>query len=644
MVSREPIDQQPITKEITVKTKPNKKLQEMEQNFKWWLAQTDDELCGQLLSTTSYLKKVNEPRVRQASIFTRLFSGKPLYNYLANVSTLDNSQQLPIGRPTANVVYSCTDTLVSRVTQDRPRPVFLTDNSHYKERNLSNKLNSFMMGELFRTKSYDLGALALRDACILGDGFLKVFPMNNKVQVERVLSTELLTDYNDAYKGNPRNLIQMKSVDRGVLLSLMPEKADIILAAQQGTIDKSPLSTETVSDQFIVSEGWHLESSEGAGDGRHVIVCSAGVILDESWTKPTFPFVKMPYNPNIVGYFSQGLAEILMPTQMEIYKMLIIASQSIELMGVPRILIDEMSKILETSFNNNIGTIIKYNRTPPIFNNAQSNNPEIYQWIQWLISNAFQMSGISALSAASQKPAGLNSGEAIRSYDDIQTDRFAALAKRYQNIYPDLSYLMIDCAADIQKLTGKYTTVYPDKDGTREIDLPEAETVLQDTYIIQCSEESALSKDPAGRKSQISEMLAAGEIDKTEFRRLMAEPDLKQADSLANALENRILFCLDAIVEKGKSGFKRPDIYMLDPTDIASTRAVQYINLYQTTDMEESKLQLLRDWWTQVQTLKQQANPPQPQPAPVPGAAPEPGALQVAPPNPSIAPTSGVQV
>ena len=106
--------------------------------FKWWEAQDDKTLAQQLLSTTDYLKRTNVARIRQASIFTRLFSGKPLFNPLiASDSKLDQSNQLPIGRPTANVCYSCTDTLVSRISQDRPKPIFLPDGGNYKERNLA---------------------------------------------------------------------------------------------------------------------------------------------------------------------------------------------------------------------------------------------------------------------------------------------------------------------------------------------------------------------------------------------------------------------------------------------------------------------------------------------------------------------------
>lgn len=643
MATKVPIEEKIRDKEIVVKTKSKTRL-ESNRTYKWWLAQNDDDLVAQLLSTTAYLSKVSMPRIKQASIYTRLFSGKPLYNYLSNVSTLDNSQQLPIGRPTANVCYSCTDTLVSRLTQDKPKPTFLTDNGHYKERLLATQLNNFIMGEFYRTKAYELGAFALRDACVIGDGLLKVFPQNEKVCLERTLETELLVDYNDAYYNDPRTLIQKKLVDRETMMALFPDKADMLMKAQHGNVDNTPLSTETVSDQFILSEGWRLPTTKDSNDGRHAIVCSAGIIEDEMWNKPTFPFVKIGYNPNIVGWFSQGLCEILMPTQMEIYKMLIIASQAIELMGVPRIYIDELSKIVETAFNNNIGTIIKGRGKAPEFLNATSNAPEIYEWIKWLIENAYQMSGVSAMSAASQKPAGLNSGEAQRVFLNTQDTRFAALQRRYQNLYTDLSYLMIDCAKDIAKETGKYLTVYPDKDGTREVDLPKA-AILRDTYVIQCFEESSLPKDPAGRQARLSEMLASGEITNQEFRRLSAMPDLQQSDALANALEERILHDLDAIIEKGVSGYSPPDEFLLDPTDLATTLSVNYINKYAVTDIEEFKMQLLRDYFTAVQNLKQQAMPP-PVAAPLPSAVVPHGTQgpMVAPPAPSIGPTSNVQV
>lgn len=615
----------------------SKKDKDIATPFKWWLAQNDRELVAQTLSTTDYLKKTNAIRVRQCSIFARLTSGKPLYNFLASSSTLDNSNQLPIGRPTANICFSATDTLCARISQDRPAPTFLTDAGHFKEQILAERCNQFLAGELYRTKAYDLAALQLRDGTYFGDGFIKVFAQDNKVKLERTLTTELLTDWDDAYYNDPRQLIHVKLVDRGTFLDLFPDHADIVAAAQTGHVDSTPRSTESITDRFIISEAWHLPSGEDATDGRHVIVCSAGVLLDKPYTRKRFPVVKFSFNPSPVGWYSQGLVEILMPTQMEIYRQLIVGSQNFELMGVPRVLIEEMSKILETSFNNRVGSIIKYRNTPPEFVNASSNEPGWLPYVQWLIQNAYQISGISALSATGSKPAGLNSGESIREFDRVQDSRQNIIAQRYQNIFTDLSYLMIDVASDIAKETGKYLTVYPGKDGTREVDFKHIRT-LKDTYVIQCFEASSLPKDPAGRQARLSEKLAAGEITVLEFRRLSANPDLKQSDSLALALYDRIQSNLDAIIEDGKKGYEAPDQYILDPTDLATQLTVNYINKYIITDIEPEKIELLQNYFTQIQDLKRDANPPPPV-APPPG-----GQLPIQPPEPSVAPTSGAQV
>lgn len=613
------------------------------QTYQWWAAGNEHDLCNQLISTANYLQSTQQYRIKQASVYARVYSGKPLLNYALNSKLLDTQNVMPLNKPTMNVVQSCIDTLNSRITQSRPRPVFLTDNGNYKERNLSKQLNAFINGEFFRCKAYEKGADILRDAEALGDGLIKIFEHDKKVALERVLETEVYVDKNDAYYGNPRGLIHIKLADRHSVEAMFAKEEGIVAAAQRAYVDSSGESTETVVDQIILIEGWHLPSIPGSDDGRHSIVCSSGTLLDEKWEKPTFPFVKMSYNSNLVGWWSQGLAETLMGTQIEINKLLITMSNAINLIGVPRIFIDEMSKVLETAFNNNIGTIVKYRGTKPIYEVAQCIPQEMYDHLQRLITYAYQQSGISALSATSEKPAGLNSGQAIRSYDDLQTDRFASLAKRYENFYVELAYQMIDLAKDIAERDGSYSTIYPNKDGTREIDLPKA-GILKDTYVIQCYDESSLPRDAAGRYARLSEMLASGEISLQEFRRLSGFPDLEQSDKLANALEERLLQILDAIVEKGSSGYVVPDPFMLDPTDLATTLCVQYINLYSGAKLEEEKMQLLRDFFTQVQVLKQAAMPPPAMGAAVPAGQTGQSSLPVAPPTPSVAPTSGAAV
>lgn len=650
--TKEPIDFTMRPQEKVVESFTKKKLPDTA--FTWWTAQNDKDLLSQGLSTTEYLKRTNATRIRQASIYTRLDCGKPLYNFMASNATLDSSNQMPIGRPTANVVHANTETFVSLLTQDKPKPIFLTDNGNYKERLLAKEANAFIQGELFRTEAYDKVRIMIKDGGVIGDGFLKVYPKHNKVHIDRVLQTELLVDFLDGYYGHPRQLAHLKMIPRSVAYEEFPKGAQYIAQAQAGMVDSTPKSVETISDNIIVSEMWHLPSAPDAKDGRHIILCNEGVLLDETWERQRFPFVKWGYNPNMVTWWSQGLAEILMPIQMEIYRSLIVASQSLELMAVPRIYIDELAEIMETAFNNRIGTIIKgRGGQPPQILNWQANNQEMYNWIQWLITLSSDMCGVSEMSSQAKKSPGLNSGEAIREANDLQSARFATQESRYQKIFVDLSYQIIDCASDIVDETGKYMTVYPSKDGTREVDFKHIKK-LKDTYIIQCFDESSLPKDPAGRQAKLSEMLAAGEITMQEFRRLSNFSDLEQSDKLATALQERIFYCLDDIIENGDKNWDNiaPDNFILDPDDMASTYCVNYINLYAPTNLEEEKRQLLRDWFTQVKDCKDQvaqqaaaqAQAAQMQAQAQSQSPPQQQQLQVAPPNQSLGPTSNAQV
>lgn len=603
---------------ITVKTKVGDKNQA--KSYKWWRAKSKTELCSQVLDTAAFLKQQQQYRYRQAAIYARLYGNMPLFNFAGtNISQQSMANNLPIDRPTMNVVQSCIDTLTSRVTQSRPRPVFLTDNGDYRERNTAKRLNNFIMGEFYQTKAYGLGELIIRDAQVLGTGCLKILEIDNKVAIERFLAPSLLVDENEACFGNPRQLFQFMLVDRDVLADRMPEFRSEIAKAEQAYIDNSAESTSTASDQVMVCEAWHLPSGKDSDDGRHVMACTSGVILDEPWEKPKFPFVFMNYSPKVMDFWGQGLAEQLMGTQVEINKLLMTISQSINLVGVPRVFVEDGSKIVKAHLNNQVGAIVTYRGTKPIYEVAPCVPQELYGQLERLVQYAYQQSGVSALAAAAQKPAGLNSGEAIRNYDDLQSDRFAALVRRYDNFYVELAYQIIDKAKDIAIREGTYETVYTDKHSAKKIDLPNVK-ILDDPFVIQCFDASSLPRDPAGRLQRVTEMMQSGMISMEEGRRLIDYPDIEQVDKLANASEERILQILDDIVEKGK--YTPPDPFM--NLQKAMELVTQYYNLYSSAKLEEDKCQQLRDFFTQVQALIQEATQPTPAPAqPQPQAVPE---------------------
>ncbi len=609
---------------ITFKTRPDSETMTL---APWWQERNPDRAAALMLTSAAYLKETQAYRYRQAAIYARLYGNQSLYSFAgSNINKMDQTQGLPQERPTFNLVQSVTDTLVSRISQSRPQPVFLTDNGDYKQRNLAKKLNNFILGEFFHTKAYDLATIALRDALVEGTGVVHTYETpDHRVGLERVLLTELLIDPNEAMYGDPRQLYRVKLVDRQVLMANFPKLKDKIMMAAKGYPDNSADTSKTVSDLVMVVESWHLRSGKNTDDGRHVMAISSGFLINEEYTKDRFPFTFIHYAPRLLGFWSQGVAEQLMGTQMELNSILFTIARAIKLVGVPRIFVEDGSKVVSSHFNNEVGSIVKFRGTKPQYEVAQSNAPELYAERDKLIAYGYQQSGVSALQASSQKPQGLDSGEAIRTYDDISTDRFASLSRRYDNFFVELTYQIIDLAKDIAIEQGSYSTVYPNKNGTKEIDLPKA-AMIEDAFIVQCFTQSSLPKDPAGRLAKVTEMVQSGMITLQEGRRLLDYPDLEQIEKLANASEERIFQILDDIIESGK--YTQPDPFM--DLELATKLTTQYINLYASAKLEESKASMLRDFFNQIQTLVQAAMPPaQPagpaqQGAPTPQAAPQP--------------------
>lgn len=601
----------------------------------WWLAEDDKKLAEELCGTAAYLKTNQAYRMRQLAVDVRLYSGLSIYSYAgSNVAKMDRTKTLPDDRPTFNLIQACTDTLVSRLGQSKPEPKFLTDTGNYKQRHLGQRLNSFILGEFYQTKVYEKAVRMLRDCIVMGTGFLKVYEgANGKVAVDRVLATDLFFDDNDVLNGDPQTMYQLKLVDRDRLMANSEKKYKSTIANTPNSYpDNSPDSGRTVSDQIMVIEGWKLPSGDdpkapGYIPGRHVLATIGGVIFEEEWNKPKFPFVSMKYSDPFLGFFGQGLATQLFGTQLTLNRILYTISRAITLVGVPRVFIEQSSKVVKAHNNNEVGVIITYSGTKPSYEVAPCNAPELYAERDKLIQYGFQQCGVSMMQATSQKPQGLDSGEAQRVYDDISTDRMAELSNKYDKVFVDLAYLIADTAKDIAKRDGKYQTVYPNKDGTKEIDLP-AMKFLNDPFVIQCFTESSLPRTPAGRIQTVTELVQAGMLSIKEGYRLMrlGGDGLEQMDRLNNASEERIFQMLDGIVEDGD--YTPPDSFL--DLDLAAELNVKYINLYLAAKLEEDKADMLRTYFSQVQTLKQAALAPQL--AAVPG--------QGAPANPEPTPTS----
>jgi len=591
---------------------------------RWWMLKGQDA-ADSISGTLNLIRDAQSFRATQWIVSARLY-GNLAPTTLAGVSFSKIAAQQPAlrDRISYNLVQSVVDTVVAKVTRNRPRPFFLTSGGDYRKQREAKKLNAFLEGVFYENSTQDIGKVVFRDASVWGDGFIHVFAKGDRVCHERVMSSEIFVDDVESLYGQPRQMHRVKQVDRQVLFDLFPENADMIGGAKPSRTEEAGRSI--VADMITVRESWHLPSGPGADDGKHCITIDGAVLGEmEPWPHSFFPFARVQWSPRLYGYWGQGLAEQLQNIQLEINKLLWVIQRSMHLMGSFKVFIENGSKIVKEHLNNDVGSIINYTGTPPMYVTPPIVAPEVYAHLQTLINKGYEQAGVSQLAASSLKPEGLNSGRAIREYNDIQTDRLSVPSKSYEQMFMDVGRLSIEVVKMIAASDKGYQVRVPGKKSLAMIEWKDIKLNDED-YVMQCFPVSSLPNDPAGRLATIQEYAQAGFLTPRQARRLLDFPDLEQVESLANAEEEYLQSVFDRIVDDGD--YTSPD--PLDDLQLSKQLCLEYYAKGKFNNLREDRLELLRRYLEQINEIEQAMMPPAPMPLPMPGATGEP----IAPPMP----------
>lgn len=592
---------------------------------RWWTL-TGDACAHSISEVLTILRPEQDARIANYTVSERLYG-----NMQRPAGSSPNGFYISRdGRLSYNVTASCIDTLVSRISKNRPRPLFVTSNGRHRNRTKAKLLNAFVEGVFNEGKVYVLGLRAVRDALVWGDGFLHVYERDGRVAFERVPVSELWVDEVEAAYGQPRQMHRVRLVDRLMLEESFPDQAARIRQADRPVLTGG--SANHIADAVLVRESWHLRSGPEADDGRHVISIEGTVLLEEEWTADWFPFARFSWSEPLTGWYGQGLAEQLRPTQLEINSLLALIQRSNRLGGTFKVLIEATSKIVTEHLNNDVGAIIRYSGDrPPQYVTPPMVQPELYQQVASCIQRAYMQSGISELSAGGSKPAGVTAARALRELTDIESDRFASVGQAYDAFFVELGRLAVETAKRIAESGEGYEvrTRALNQIDWKDIDLKD------DSYEVRVFSVSSLSRDPVGRFAQIEEFTQAGFYSPREARRLFELPDVARAESLANAAEDYLTMILDRMVDDGIYTAPEP----LDDLQLALELGLQYYQEAKAAELDEDRLELLRTFLAQVEAeLKASETAQQPN---EPGAPEEPpadlelGALAGDAPHPS---------
>lgn len=589
---------------------------------KWW-EQPEGEMHAHIFGVVKQIREKQSHRTLNNLRFARLYANMEILGLQAGLfAQVADPKSFLTNRMSFNVIAACIDTASSKIGKQKTRPLFLTEDGDWSLQRRAELLTRFMEGSFDSMGTgtgdnrtlYGIGRRAFVDAAVFGTGVAKFYvdEAEKCVKAERCLVEEIVVDENEGMYEGPRQLHQEKLVHREVLIDLFPKHAEKIRAAASG-LDAKYLG-QSSADMIKVVESWHLPSKADKSDGKKVIAIDGCTLDCDDWKRDYFPFLFQRWKPRLLGFYGSGIAEELVGIQLEINKTLRTIAMAQHLMAVPQTWLEMSNKVNVKQIDNEIGGVKFYTGAPPIFATPSAMPSEVYSHLENLYRKAFEVVGISQLSAASAKPAGLNAAVALREYQDIESERFALVQQRYQDFYIEAAYMTMDLMEDL----GNPKVRVADGSATKEISWKDAR-IDREKLKIRAYPTDVLPSQPAGKLQKVQELMQAGFFDKEESMELLDFPDLKHVVSLKVSSRQNIRRILEKIVETGD--YISPEPY----TNLQMARflAQAYYEKGQVDGMPEDKLDLLRRYMDDVQALSQ---PPPADPA----AAQAPGMAEAA--------------
>lgn len=548
--------------------------------------------------------------------------------------------------PKYNLLAQCSDALHARVYSHRPFLFVCPIDGDFKARIKSKKLTRFLDACFFDLKLWPIIEQMGADCRTWGSAFLKVDVSQDKkrIEVTRLLRDEVVIDDNEMNAGSlPMHMGIRLFVSKGVLLARYkdnPAACEAIMGAPKSSNGCYLGSDLDTTDVIVLREAW----ARKVGDvpGRHTLTVGNYALVDEPYDKDHFPIARLVFNDLNVGYFGQGMPEMVMGLVRSLDFQLAAIDENHRRASWPRIGIESGSNVNPSALGDASNGIFHFAAgKPPQFVFPKAASPEQYAYVQQLIGMIKDRFRLNDQVVSGKRPK-FTSGAAIEKEDEVNDQAHVDLFQHLEDCIEQIGILLIEAAEICQpvvRLPGRTVQEIAWKDVQ----------IAKSSYWLRVFKLSQLSQSGAEKQAQIDRWFAEGVISKATKMRLEQVPDLDGYQNLANASLDFIEWSLDKIVEEGQDGYTPPEpwIDLQAASQICQSRYLLE-KMYQTP---QDRLDLILQWMAQVQEMIADLSPPAPTapppgigaPSPVPGLPAGPGAPHALPPLPGVGGPFGIQ-
>lgn len=424
--------------------------------------------------------------------------------------------------PQLNIIASCIDTLHAKIAESKVRPFFTTINGTFKDIQTVKQTQHFfdiMFDEQGVNKTV---SDAFRDACIFDTGVIYVD--EETATVRRALPFQVYVSPSEA---NYKNITKCYYEQKDFPITCLPEK--VLTKFKNKNLD-------------FVDFGIYYDTF----NKTKAYTANGSFVLAEEWDKQAIPFIFLHYKNPILCNVSISVVDMLINIQQEINILMAKIKDASQINPANTFFVPDGSSIKAQQLNNRVGNVITYKPqasggVPVITSTPAFIDGQYMSLLDSLIQKAYDIVGVSQLSATSRKPTGLNSGIAIATAEDIEADRFETQLNQVIRAYVDIAKTCI-------KIFDKDSEVLPSSKYRCSIKWSD---VLReaDNMNIQFSGADNLSKDPSTKLQQLQQLATAGVIPAARISQLMQIPDLEMGYSLANNAIEAVMEVIKNCVE-----------------------------------------------------------------------------------------------
>lgn len=419
-----------------------------------------------------------------------------------------------------NVIKSCVDGLTAKIASQKVRPFFNTIKGSYKDVKRAKCAQQYfdvVFEELNINKEVEE---AFKNSCIFDTGILFIDTDNQNIK--SILPWQVYTRPSEAtYKKLTRIYYERKQYPK--------------------TLIREDINWANKAHDEYVTYGLYFDVK------NHVktIVINNIVVKTEEYKPDVLPFVFIHYSNPIKGNSSSSIADMLAPIQVEIDILSSKIKAASQLNPANTIFVPSGSDLSAHKLNNGIGNLIQYRpsanmtgspitvATPPFIDGQ-------YQaLIKDLKEQACDMVGISELSLAGNKPAGLDSGKALSSLENIEGARFEVQLNEVIRAYVDLARVCINL------FSGQ---VLPTDRSRKPITWEEVRESINN-FSIQFSGQNAFSKDPSTKEQQVLNLWKSGFLRGDLASTILDLPDTEKAYSLMQNSYNAVQQVIENVIE-----------------------------------------------------------------------------------------------